>query len=98
MLTNLLKKGDIIVLESTVYPGVTNNCGKFLSKKTGLKNNKDFFMCYSPERINPGDNSRKLNKIEKVFAIKSNNKNLVSDIKKVYKLILKKIIFSSNIY
>ena len=50
-----LKKGDIIFLEFTVYPGVTEDFGiKFLEKKTKLSHNKDFFVGYSPERINPG--------------------------------------------
>lgn len=52
----VLKKGDIIVYESTVYPGVTEEiCVPILEEKSGLKFNRDFFAGYSPERINPGD-------------------------------------------
>ena len=55
LLSKILKKGDIIILESTVYPGVTETFAKKLEKKTKLRNNRDFSVCYSPERINPGD-------------------------------------------
>ena len=51
----IIKKGDIVILESTVYPGVTENYVKKLEINNKLINNKDFFVCYSPERINPGD-------------------------------------------
>ncbi|MGH2644435.1 MAG: nucleotide sugar dehydrogenase, partial [Chitinophagaceae bacterium] len=52
----VLKKGDIVVYESTVYPGVTEEeCVPVLEKTSGLKFNVDFFAGYSPERINPGD-------------------------------------------
>ena len=51
----VLKKGDIVVYESTVYPGVTEEICVPLLEKSGLKFNKDFFCGYSPERINPGD-------------------------------------------
>ena len=92
-----IKVGDIIILESTVYPGVTEKFSEFLETKSGLKNNKDFYMCYSPERINPGDNSKNLNNINKIFAINSKNKKIISKIEKVYKLISKKLIFTKNI-
>ena len=52
----VLKKGDIVIYESTVYPGVTEDeCVPVLEKASGLKFNVDFFAGYSPERINPGD-------------------------------------------
>ena len=92
-----IKVGDIIILESTVYPGVTDMFSKFLEIKSGLKNNKDFYMCYSPERINPGDISKNLKNINKIFAINSNNKKIISKIKKVYKLISKEIFFTRKI-
>ncbi len=62
-----LKKGDIVVYESTVYPGCTEEvCVPLLEKGSGLKFNSDFFCGYSPERINPGDKERSLTKIKKV--------------------------------
>jgi UDP-N-acetyl-D-galactosamine dehydrogenase len=97
LISKFLKKNDVIVLESTVYPGVTQICSNYLENKTNLKNNKDFFMCYSPERINPGDKSKKIFKIDKIFAINSSNKKLLLNIRNIYKLISKKIIFSRNI-
>jgi UDP-N-acetyl-D-galactosamine dehydrogenase len=63
----VLKKGDIVVYESTVYPGVTEDeCVPVLEKVSGLVYNKDFFVGYSPERINPGDKEHTLTKIKKV--------------------------------
>ena len=65
----VLKKGDIVVYESTVYPGVTEDeCVPVLEKISGLKFNVDFFAGYSPERINPGDKEHTVEKILKVTA------------------------------
>ncbi len=63
----VLKKGDIVVYESTVYPGCTeDDCVPVLERESGLKFNVDFFCGYSPERINPGDKEHTLTKILKV--------------------------------
>jgi UDP-N-acetyl-D-galactosamine dehydrogenase len=63
----VLKSGDIVVYESTVYPGATEeDCVPILEKVSGLKFNKDFFAGYSPERINPGDKEHTVEKILKV--------------------------------
>ena len=68
-LSKVLKKNDIIVFESTVYPGVTEEvCGPALEAKTGLKQSVDFKLGYSPERINPGDKINRLENINKVVA------------------------------
>ncbi|WP_153200758.1 nucleotide sugar dehydrogenase [Flavobacterium sp. LMO8] len=65
----VLKKGDIVIYESTVYPGVTEEeCVPVLEKNSGLKFNEDFFAGYSPERINPGDKEHTVEKILKVTA------------------------------
>ncbi|MEQ3661385.1 MAG: nucleotide sugar dehydrogenase [Flavobacterium sp.] len=65
----VLKKGDIVIYESTVYPGVTEEeCVPVLEKNSGLKFNVDFFAGYSPERINPGDKEHTVEKILKVTA------------------------------
>jgi UDP-N-acetyl-D-glucosamine/UDP-N-acetyl-D-galactosamine dehydrogenase len=62
-----LKKGDVVVYESTVYPGCTEEiCVPVLEKVSGLKFNQDFFCGYSPERINPGDKVNTLTKIKKI--------------------------------
>jgi len=64
-----IKKGAVVVLESTVYPGVTEDvCGPALAEASGLKAGKDFFLGYSPERINPGDREHTIDKITKVVA------------------------------
>lgn len=63
----LLKPRDIVVYESTVYPGATEEeCVPILERESGLKLNQDFFVGYSPERINPGDKSRRLPDIKKI--------------------------------
>lgn len=64
---SVLKRGDIVVYESTVYPGATEeDCVPVLEKVSGLKYNKDFYVGYSPERINPGDKEHTVEKILKV--------------------------------
>jgi UDP-N-acetyl-D-galactosamine dehydrogenase len=63
----VLKKGDVVVYESTVYPGCTEEiCVPILERVSGLKFNKDFYAGYSPERINPGDKQHRLTTIKKV--------------------------------
>ncbi|HOW51068.1 MAG TPA: Vi polysaccharide biosynthesis UDP-N-acetylglucosamine C-6 dehydrogenase TviB [bacterium] len=65
--SKVLKKGDIVVYESTVYPGCTEeDCVPILERGSGLKFNKDFFCGYSPERINPGDKVHTVTTIKKV--------------------------------
>jgi len=67
MIGQVLKKGDVVIYESTVYPGCTEeDCVPVLEKQSGLKFNEDFFCGYSPERINPGDKVNTLTKIKKV--------------------------------
>ena len=64
---SLLKKGDVVIYESTVYPGATEeDCVPVLEKHSGLKFNQDFFCGYSPERINPGDKEHRVTTIKKV--------------------------------
>jgi len=63
----ILKKGDIVIYESTVYPGCTEeDCVPVLEKHSGLKFNQDFFCGYSPERINPGDKEHRVTNIKKI--------------------------------
>lgn len=67
MIGKILKKGDIVIYESTVYPGCTEeDCVPILEKYSGLVFNEDFYCGYSPERINPGDKINTLTKIKKV--------------------------------
>jgi UDP-N-acetyl-D-galactosamine dehydrogenase len=66
-LGEVIQKGDVVVYESTVYPGATEEfCVPFIEDASGLKMNEDFFVGYSPERINPGDKERRLPLIPKV--------------------------------
>jgi UDP-N-acetyl-D-galactosamine dehydrogenase len=63
----VLKEGDIVIYESTVYPGATEeDCVPVLEKQSGLKFNQDFYCGYSPERINPGDKEHRISTIKKV--------------------------------
>jgi len=67
IVAKVLKKGDIVIYESTVYPGATEEiCIPILEEKSGLKFNQDFYCGYSPERINPGDKKHRLVNIKKV--------------------------------
>lgn len=69
MIGGLLTKGDIVIYESTVFPGCTEEeCVPLLEKFSGLKYNSDFFCGYSPERINPGDKEHRLTTITKVIS------------------------------
>jgi len=66
---SILKKGDIVIYESTVYPGATEEvCVPILEEQSGLTFNKDFYCGYSPERINPGDKEHRVTTIKKVTA------------------------------
>jgi UDP-N-acetyl-D-galactosamine dehydrogenase len=65
----VLKKGDVVIYESTVYPGCTEEiCVPILERESGLRFNRDFFAGYSPERINPGDKEHRLPTIRKITA------------------------------
>ncbi|MCO8061882.1 MULTISPECIES: Vi polysaccharide biosynthesis UDP-N-acetylglucosamine C-6 dehydrogenase TviB [Acinetobacter] len=84
---NVLKKGDIVVYESTVYPGATEEvCIPVLEQVSGLTFNQDFFAGYSPERINPGD---KLHRVTNILKITSGSTPEVADfVDEVYNLII----------
>lgn len=85
---NKLKTGDTIIYESTVYPGTTEEVLiPLIKKNTELKYNKDFFIGYSPERINPGDQINKLTNIKKIISA-GNHKTLLL-LKKLYGRIIK---------
>jgi len=96
-ISKILKKNDIVVLESTVYPGVTSRFEEYLEKKTKLMSNRDFYLCYSPERINPGDKKNNLSKINKIFAINTKNKEIINIVKNVYKNLCKELIITKYI-
>ncbi|GGC09407.1 nucleotide sugar dehydrogenase [Dyadobacter sediminis] len=78
-----LKSGDIVIYESTVYPGVTEDyCVPILEKISGLTFNQDFFCGYSPERINPGDKHHTLTKIRKVTS--GSTPEIAEEVNKLY--------------
>ncbi len=82
-----LVKGSVVVYESTVYPGVTEDvCIPILEKKSGLKCGIDFKIGYSPERINPGDKVHRLENIHKI--VSGMDKESLEEIKKVYDLVI----------
>ena len=83
----VLKKGDYVIYESTVYPGVTEDeCVPVLEQVSGLKFNEDFFVGYSPERINPGDKDRTVTKILKVTS--GSNPEAAQVIDNLYKSVI----------
>lgn len=84
----VLKKGDIVIYESTVYPGVTEEeCVPMLEKISGLSFNKDFYCGYSPERINPGDKTRTVENIMKVTSGSTPEIGIV--VNKLYQTVIK---------
>lgn len=85
---SVLKKGDIVIYESTVYPGCTEEvCVPILEKESGLKFNKDFFAGYSPERINPGDKQHRLPNIKKITS--GSTPEVADKVDQLYKKIIK---------
>ncbi len=86
-IAKILKKDDIVIYESTVYPGVTEEvCVPILEEISGMKFNEDFFCGYSPERINPGDKERTLTKILKVTS--GSNPEIAKKVDDLYKSII----------
>ncbi|HEV8512861.1 MAG TPA: nucleotide sugar dehydrogenase [Cyclobacteriaceae bacterium] len=84
---SVLKKGDIVIYESTVYPGCTEEvCVPILEKVSGLKFNVDFFAGYSPERINPGDKQHRLPNIKKVTS--GSTPEVAENVDRLYKKII----------
>ena len=82
-----LTKGSIVVYESTVYPGVTEEiCVPILERESGLKCGIDFKICYSPERINPGDKVHRLETITKI--VSGMDEETLDEIAKVYELVV----------
>src|SRR5580765_7446460 len=78
-----LRAGDVVVYESTVYPGVTEEvCGPLLDQGSGLRNGTDYFLGYSPERINPGDKEQTFDKILKV--VSGQNEDTLDRVARVY--------------
>ena len=91
----ILKKNDIVVFESTVYPGATEEfCVPILEKQSQLKLNDDFSVGYSPERINPGDKKRTLTNIIKL--VSGSNKKTLTIIDKIYSKIIKAGTFKAS--
>jgi UDP-N-acetyl-D-galactosamine dehydrogenase len=84
---SVLKKGDIVVYESTVYPGATEeDCMPMLENISGLKCGKDFFIGYSPERINPGDKDHAFTRITKV--VSAQNDEVLDIVAQVYESVV----------
>ena len=89
-------KNDIIIFRSTVYPGLTESFYiPLLEKKNKLKEGNDFYVGYSPERVNPGDKNHELKNINKIFAYPYNFK--LKNLKKIYSKLSKKVILTKNI-
>ncbi|WP_224773485.1 nucleotide sugar dehydrogenase [Metabacillus idriensis] len=93
---NQLQKGTTVIYESTVYPGATEEiCIPILEKKSGLKSGEDFFVGYSPERINPGDKEHTFKSITKV--ISAQNKEAMYTIAKLYRTAVDKVYIAPSI-
>jgi UDP-N-acetyl-D-galactosamine dehydrogenase len=94
IVANNLKKNDLIIYESTVYPGLTEEeCVPVLERYSKLEFNKDFFVGYSPERISPGD-SKELRDISKV--VSGSNLKITNDVYNLYKKIIKAKVYKAT--
>ena len=94
-LAKILKKKDLIIYESTFYPGtIEDKLIPILEKNSKLLYNKDFFIGYSPERINPGEKIHTLENVKKI--ISSNNKNSLKQVKEMYKKIIKAGVYQAS--
>ena len=92
---SILKKGDYVVYESTVYPGTTDEeCRTILEELSGLKCGKDFKLGYSPERINPGDKEHTITTITKI--VSACDDEALQEIAKVYQLVVKAGVFLAS--
>lgn len=90
-----LQKGAIVVYESTVYPGVTEDiCVPIMEQESGLKCGKDFFVGYSPERINPGDKVHRLQNITKI--VSGMNAATLNTVAKVYELVVEAGVYKAD--
>ena len=88
LIGKVISKGDIVIYESTVYPGCTeDDCVPVIEKVSGLKYNEDFYCGYSPERINPGDKSRTVVDIKKITS--GSNPVIAQTVNELYKTIIK---------
>ena len=97
-IAKIIKKDDIIFLESTVYPGVTKNIFiKTIKKYSNLIPNKDFFYGYSPERINPGDKKHNISNISKIVSFNFSDKQAVKKTCLIYKSVSKNVVYTKNI-
>ncbi len=86
LIAKLLKKGDLVIYESTVYPGLTEEICVPILESSGMKLNKDFYCGYSPERINPGDQSHRLKDIVKV--VSGSNEKALDMVEDLYSSII----------
>lgn len=87
MISSLIKKDDIVIYESTVYPGVTEEvCVPIIEKLSRMRYNKDFFCAYSPERISPGNDNYSLSNVVKV--VSASNENILEEVISLYNKII----------
>ena len=94
IISNQIDNRDIIVFESTVYPGVTEEVCVPILERTGKKLNKDFFVGYSPERINPGDKKHTITKIKKV--VSGSTPEILEILSKVYGAIIEAGVYKAE--
>ena len=96
IISKFIKRKDIIVLESTVYPGLTEGIfRKYIEEKSKLKFNEDFFLGYSPERVNPGDKKNNLKNVTKI--VSGSDLRTTKILSNLYNLICNKIHTAENI-
>jgi UDP-N-acetyl-D-glucosamine/UDP-N-acetyl-D-galactosamine dehydrogenase len=97
IISKYLKKGDIVFFESTVYPGASKKLALQYFNKNNFKINKDLWLGYSPERINPGDKKHTIKKINKIVGFENCPNLIKKKIFSIYKLVSKKIIRTNSL-
>ncbi len=95
IVSKILKKNDLVIYESTVFPGMTEEvCAPILEKNSGLRVNKNLYLGYSPERINPGDKKKKLTQILKI--VSGSNKYAKKKVSNLYSSIIKAGVYEAE--
>ena len=95
MLGKVIKPGDIVIYESTVYPGATEeDCIPLIEQESGLKYNVDFYAGYSPERINPGDKEHRLTTIKKITS--GSTPEVAEQVDQLYRSIVRRALIAPS--
>ena len=97
LISKIIKKNDIVFYESTVYPGVTSAMISIIERISRMQSGKDFWVGYSPERVNPGDGSKTIDKISKIVAFESFPLEIKTKVLQVYSTVTSQLVLSKSL-